>query len=222
MSQPRNLLPTGSASPKRVSKACQRCRRQKLKVSTSNLEESPSLSILASLLSSDKCQCDIQRPCTLCVRAGVDCLSFGEDNWKSYVPPGHERPMKRARLEGRGDSLTVESVSAVSLGSRAKGFVEMGGSTSTSNERLKLGESRNNKDNDNDDSDNGMSDDPQTTGNSAERLGHSSSTMSLVEGVSCPNTRSPFIKDSNILGIPPLQRDHSRNYGDGCNTRRPA
>lgn len=53
--------------------------------------------------------------------------------------------------------------------------------------------SGNSNGNDTDDSDNGMNDKPQTTGNSAERLGHSSSTMSLVDGVSCPNVGSLFI-----------------------------
>jgi len=46
------------------------------------------------------------------------------------------RPMKRARLEGPGDSFTVGSVSAVSLGRRAEGFENLGNSTSTTNEIL--------------------------------------------------------------------------------------
>ncbi|GLA35941.1 hypothetical protein AnigIFM63309_001324 [Aspergillus niger] len=51
------------ASPAiKVTSACQRCRRQKLK-------------------------CDIQRPCTLCTRAGVRCLPGSATRWRPYRHP---------------------------------------------------------------------------------------------------------------------------------------
>lgn len=105
------------------------------------------------------------------------------------MPPGNERPMKRVRLEVPGGSSVVED-SAVLLGSRAGGFVDLEDSTSTSNERPKLGGSggrngsHDNDDGDGNKNDDELNDDPSTTGNSSQRLGHSSSTMSLVDGVS--------------------------------------
>ncbi|KAL6900597.1 fungal-specific transcription factor domain-containing protein [Trichoderma evansii] len=45
----------------KVPRACQRCRRQKLK-------------------------CDVNRPCTLCERAGVDCSAMEADIWKPVRP----------------------------------------------------------------------------------------------------------------------------------------
>ncbi|KAJ6035789.1 fungal-specific transcription factor domain-containing protein [Penicillium herquei] len=46
----------------KVGSACERCRAQKLK-------------------------CDIQRPCTLCLRAGIDCQSGTIDQWRSFQSP---------------------------------------------------------------------------------------------------------------------------------------
>ncbi|GFN16508.1 transcription factor [Aspergillus tubingensis] len=55
--------PSPRASPAtKVPSACQRCRRQKLK-------------------------CDIQRPCTLCTRAGVRCLPGSATRWRPYRHP---------------------------------------------------------------------------------------------------------------------------------------
>ncbi|PYH29145.1 transcription factor domain-containing protein [Aspergillus neoniger CBS 115656] len=55
--------PSPKASPAtKVPSACQRCRRQKLK-------------------------CDIQRPCTLCTRAGVRCLPGSATRWRPYRHP---------------------------------------------------------------------------------------------------------------------------------------
>ncbi|GAQ35266.1 fungal specific transcription factor [Aspergillus niger] len=55
--------PGPKASPAtKVPSACQRCRRQKLK-------------------------CDIQRPCTLCIRAGVRCLPGSATRWRPYRHP---------------------------------------------------------------------------------------------------------------------------------------
>lgn len=76
------------------------------------------------------------------------------------------------------------------LRSRTGGFVDLENSMSMPNEHPKLGESGgkdglhyNEGNHDNDDNE-VINDEPQTTGSSAQRLGHSSSTMSLVDGVS--------------------------------------
>ncbi|KAF2493161.1 hypothetical protein BU16DRAFT_512908 [Lophium mytilinum] len=47
--------------PKKVPKACERCRKQKLK-------------------------CDVQRPCTLCVRADARCTAVEPDIWRAHHP----------------------------------------------------------------------------------------------------------------------------------------
>ncbi|KAJ5715678.1 fungal specific transcription factor [Penicillium malachiteum] len=62
----------------KVGSACKRCRAQKLK-------------------------CDIQRPCTLCLRAGIDCQSGAVDQWRSFQSPqadssGNSAP-KRKRAQ---------------------------------------------------------------------------------------------------------------------------
>ncbi|KAF2021573.1 hypothetical protein BU24DRAFT_362219 [Aaosphaeria arxii CBS 175.79] len=60
--------------PMRVPRACQRCRQQKLK-------------------------CDVERPCTLCVRAGVTCVASNQPVlWKVY---GTNKPSKKPRSRDR-------------------------------------------------------------------------------------------------------------------------
>ncbi|KAL4888913.1 fungal-specific transcription factor domain-containing protein [Aspergillus ambiguus] len=59
----------------KVPNACQRCRRQKLK-------------------------CDINRPCTLCERAGITCQPCPDSRWRVYQQPRStiaERSSKRSR-----------------------------------------------------------------------------------------------------------------------------
>ncbi|KAF7591047.1 hypothetical protein BBP40_002007 [Aspergillus hancockii] len=73
-----------SSASKKVSSACQRCRRQKLK-------------------------CDVNRPCTLCRRAGVDCQLATPARWRVYrsQPPESEPAAKRAR------TAAVETVDSI-------------------------------------------------------------------------------------------------------------
>ncbi|PTB40341.1 hypothetical protein M441DRAFT_90611 [Trichoderma asperellum CBS 433.97] len=59
----------------KVPRACQRCRRQKLK-------------------------CDVNRPCTLCERAGVDCSVMEADIWKPVSP--NQIIGKVRKLDGDG------------------------------------------------------------------------------------------------------------------------
>ncbi|KAK7216151.1 hypothetical protein V2G26_004154, partial [Clonostachys chloroleuca] len=64
--------------PKKVNNACARCRRQKLK-------------------------CDIERPCLLCTRAGVECIASQARSWAEYTPTEYSRRLRRGtRTEGRG------------------------------------------------------------------------------------------------------------------------
>lgn len=67
-------------TPKKVSNACQRCRRQKLKVCCSPFITTNRTDGYISP------QCDVQRPCTLCTRAGVNCQGAATSPWKVYDP----------------------------------------------------------------------------------------------------------------------------------------
>lgn len=78
----------------KVGSACQRCRRQKLKVDP-----------ISRFL---KCtwlirQCDIQRPCTLCLRAGIECQTA--DQWRvvQQPPVGNESRKGKRRREALRD-----------------------------------------------------------------------------------------------------------------------
>lgn len=95
------------------------------------------------------------------------------------MPPGSERPAKRARLEG---------ASAVGLEARLGRLTDVRNSRPGSRPNDESGESNGSAhdgDNHDDGHDDGMNDHLQTTGR-AEQLGNSSSTMSLVDGVGCP------------------------------------
>ncbi|KAL3467275.1 fungal-specific transcription factor domain-containing protein [Aspergillus heterothallicus] len=71
----------------RVGSACERCRHQKLK-------------------------CDIQRPCTLCVRAGVDCQTGPYDRWKAVQTPQAGGKENRRRGRSRTSSGQPGSVAS--------------------------------------------------------------------------------------------------------------
>ncbi|KAM0230427.1 hypothetical protein ACHAPO_009191 [Fusarium lateritium] len=66
----RGLLIDMQSSSQRVSTACERCRKQKLK-------------------------CDIQRPCTLCTRAGVECITSETQKWRFHQPTPEKNPTGR-------------------------------------------------------------------------------------------------------------------------------
>ncbi|KAE8370318.1 fungal-specific transcription factor domain-containing protein [Aspergillus caelatus] len=90
------------STKKKVSSACQRCRRQKLKVSFP-------LITVESALSNVLEQCDIIRPCTLCRRAGVDCQPVTPAQWRVYQkdqPPESERSTKRIRVVEPAGSIS--------------------------------------------------------------------------------------------------------------------
>ncbi|GAW15571.1 hypothetical protein ANO14919_049850 [Xylariales sp. No.14919] len=63
----------------KVGRACQRCRRQKLK-------------------------CDVQRPCTLCSRAGTECIS-SEPTGEGHEAPQRERPGRNSARVGATDRM---------------------------------------------------------------------------------------------------------------------
>lgn len=77
--------PESRKLPTRVSKACERCRRNKSRVSTSSACQ------LVRSVTDQGFKCDPFRPCSLCVRANVDCSS-GRIN----LPSGASK-RKRAR-----------------------------------------------------------------------------------------------------------------------------
>ncbi|KAF4866607.1 Multidrug resistance regulator 1 [Colletotrichum siamense] len=97
--------PPARRQRKKVSAACQRCRRQKLK-------------------------CDVQRPCTLCVRAEVECVNEDTDRWRIQGPQlTRNRPRrpdgdkddtaslrrtKRSRQTVTGENDTAEPASPAS------------------------------------------------------------------------------------------------------------
>lgn len=66
---------------KRVRSACERCRKQKLKVSpfaNSSVED------VSLLFATDPAQCDQERPCSLCLRANKACIPQ-----RAYATPIH-------------------------------------------------------------------------------------------------------------------------------------
>lgn len=50
-------------------------------------------------------QCDIQRPCTLCVHAGTECETGPQDQFRAFQAPIQEPPRKRSR---RSNDLTQD------------------------------------------------------------------------------------------------------------------
>lgn len=47
-------------------------------------------------------QCDIERPCLLCTRAGVECIAPQARSWAEYTPTEYSRRLRRgAKTEGR-------------------------------------------------------------------------------------------------------------------------
>ncbi|KAL0766953.1 hypothetical protein CaCOL14_010524 [Colletotrichum acutatum] len=74
-----DTVPMESKRPRRkVTAACQRCRKQKLK-------------------------CDTQRPCTLCIRAGVTCINETPSMWRVQGPNiTPSRTRKADRVPGTG------------------------------------------------------------------------------------------------------------------------
>ncbi|KAG8355387.1 hypothetical protein FVEN_g6879 [Fusarium venenatum] len=67
--QAQGLLLGMQSSSQRVSTACERCRKQKLK-------------------------CDVQRPCTLCIRAEVECITSQTQKWRFHQPTQKETPTR--------------------------------------------------------------------------------------------------------------------------------
>ncbi|KAF4979303.1 hypothetical protein FZEAL_4470 [Fusarium zealandicum] len=82
-----------TGTPRKVPRACERCRKQKLK-------------------------CDVERPCTLCARANVECTSPHTERWRfhhtpqqqaSGEPASKKRRLRRARDEPSAQSLPQET-----------------------------------------------------------------------------------------------------------------
>ncbi|CAG9984787.1 unnamed protein product [Clonostachys byssicola] len=74
--------------PRKVNNACARCRKQKLK---------------AGYRLKPAARCDIERPCLLCTRAGVECIAPQARSWAEYTPTEYSRRLRRgAKTEGRG------------------------------------------------------------------------------------------------------------------------
>ena len=142
-----------SSAKKKVSSACQRCRRQKLKVSFPPI-------IVESTLSNVLGQCDTTRPCTLCRRAGVDCQPVTPARWRVYQqdqPPESERSTKRTRMvEPTGSISSSRSDSHLQSLTVCPSHVAQGGTGEPSDQR------------------------PASTNHQSW---NSSSTMALVDGV---------------------------------------
>jgi hypothetical protein len=83
-----------NAKPRKVFRACDRCKRQKLKVR--NQYPFFTLSLMKTYW-----KCDVERPCTLCKRSRISCTSTGN----VYPSPSLTRKPRetRARLRGAGD-----------------------------------------------------------------------------------------------------------------------
>ncbi|KAK1515856.1 tall aerial hyphae-4 [Colletotrichum costaricense] len=104
MNRSEDTMPMESNRPRRkVAAACQRCRKQKLK-------------------------CDPQRPCTLCIRAGVNCINDKPSVWRVQGPnitpsrtrkgdrvpgTGRSRPAKRDRRATGTEETAEESTSPI-------------------------------------------------------------------------------------------------------------
>ncbi|KAK1714072.1 fungal-specific transcription factor domain-containing protein [Colletotrichum lupini] len=102
MNRSEDTIPMESNRPRRkVAAACQRCRKQKLK-------------------------CDTERPCTLCTRAGVNCINDKPSVWRVQGPNitpsrtrkgdrvpgiGRSRPAKRDRRATGTEETAEESTS---------------------------------------------------------------------------------------------------------------
>ncbi|KAF5633831.1 transcriptional regulatory [Fusarium tjaetaba] len=69
---------------RKVTKACERCRKQKLK-------------------------CDIERPCTLCSRANVECIKSESSRWRPYESTSRQAATTENSVRGQS-GVTVGSV----------------------------------------------------------------------------------------------------------------
>ncbi|KAF4964557.1 hypothetical protein FSARC_7516 [Fusarium sarcochroum] len=91
---------------RKVSSACERCRKQKLK-------------------------CDVERPCTLCTRANVECIAPSDDRWKIHKSPfiqagttGQEPTAKRRRLDHETTNSTTSVINPSPPGDNVDPVVE--------------------------------------------------------------------------------------------------
>lgn len=128
--------PAGSLPRKRVPNACLRCKQQKLKASTppflfSLIEPREPYRvhrgqqwILTDSLGRE--QCDVQRPCTLCLRAGATCSAAVRPTvWKNHGPgqspkpsrSKHDSAVERPAAKRRRHPTTIEDVVVVSSSS---------------------------------------------------------------------------------------------------------